>query len=103
MSLFIKLMIGHFLADYPLQGDFLSKAKNHKNPVPNVPWYQALFAHAALQAGAVWLITDNYWVAGAELVLHFVIDYLKCNDSLSFNEDQVAHTLCKAVYAALLG
>lgn len=35
------LIAGHFLCDYPLQGDFLSKAKNRVNPIPGVPWYQA--------------------------------------------------------------
>lgn len=99
MSLFIKLLIGHFLADYPLQGDFLSKAKNHKNPLPSVPWYQALFAHSALQAGAVWLITGSYWFAGAELVLHFLIDWMKSEGILTFNQDQAAHVLCKVIYA----
>ena len=32
------LMVGHALADYPLQGDFLAKAKNRTAPIPGVPW-----------------------------------------------------------------
>lgn len=43
----LALMIGlHMLADYPLQGDFLAKAKNRRVPVPGVPWWQALGAHS---------------------------------------------------------
>ena len=30
----IALIAGHCLADYPLQGDFLSKAKNRTAPFP---------------------------------------------------------------------
>lgn len=33
------LVAGHAVADYPLQGDFLSAAKNHKKtPYPDVHW-----------------------------------------------------------------
>ena len=98
MILFLKLLVGHYLADYPLQGDFLAKAKNHKAPIPGVPWYQALLAHSAIQAGMVWYVTGNIWFALAELILHYVIDYHKSEGEISFNEDQVAHISCKAVY-----
>jgi hypothetical protein len=55
--LLIALLTAHALADYPLQGDFLSKAKNRMAPIPGVPWRQALGAHAFIHAGAVALIT----------------------------------------------
>ena len=32
------LLAAHALADYPLQGDFLSKAKNRFAPLIGVPW-----------------------------------------------------------------
>jgi hypothetical protein len=102
MILFLKLAVGHFLADYPLQGDFLAKAKNHRQPIPGVPWYQALAAHSAIQAGMVWLITGKLWLAVIEFQLHAFIDWLKSNENISFNQDQFAHLACKATYAALL-
>jgi hypothetical protein len=37
----IGLIAGHALADYPLQGDFLSRAKNRSAPIPGFPWWQA--------------------------------------------------------------
>lgn len=102
LTLFLKLVIGHFVADYPLQGDFLSKAKNHKQPVPGVPFYQALIAHAAIQAGMVWLITGSLVAGSAEFLAHLMIDYAKCEGIISFNQDQIAHLLCKYIYAFVI-
>ena len=51
--LFLKLLAVHYIADFPLQGDFLANAKNHRKPIPGVPWYQALFAHAVIQGAGV--------------------------------------------------
>lgn len=106
ITLFFKLIIGHFIADYPLQGDFLAKAKNHLAPIPLVPFYQALIAHAAIHAGVVWYITGSGLLAMCEFLLHSLIDYLKCDGKLTFNEDQLAHVICKALYViipAILG
>lgn len=98
--LFAALMVGHFLADYPLQGDFLSRAKNRKTPIPGVPWAQALFAHAGIHAGVVWLVTGLWWLGVAEFVAHAMIDDAKCCGRLTFNQDQALHTLCKAAWVA---
>ncbi|MFM1977463.1 MAG: hypothetical protein RL145_2309, partial [Pseudomonadota bacterium] len=42
LSLLYLLIVAHFICDYPLQGDFLSKAKNLTAPIPGVPWWQAM-------------------------------------------------------------
>lgn len=36
----IALVAGHALADYPLQGDFLARAKNRTAPIAGFPWWQ---------------------------------------------------------------
>lgn len=100
--LLIKLIFAHCLADYPLQGDFLASAKNHKKPISGVPWYQALGAHAAIQAGFVWLITGSLTCATVELIAHAVIDYLKCDGRTTYNQDQAMHIFCKVFYAMAL-
>lgn len=102
MTIFLKLMIGHFLCDYPLQGDFLAKAKNHKSPIPGVPWYQALLAHAAIQGGMVWLVTGSPTLGIMEFVFHGVTDYLKSDEELSYNQDQAIHVLCKAGWSLII-
>jgi uncharacterized protein DUF3307 len=95
------LLAAHCLCDYPLQGDFLSKGKNAFNPLPGVPWYQCLWAHSMIHAGAVALITGNLWLACAEMVIHFAIDYLKCRGTFGFNTDQALHVACKVIWSVL--
>ncbi len=94
----LKLIIGHFLCDFPGQGDFLAKAKNHKQPISGVPWYTALLAHASIQAGMVWFVTGSLTFGVIELGLHAITDYLKCDQRITFNQDQAIHLLCKVGY-----
>ena len=93
------MVVGHALADYPLQGDFLSKAKNHKSPISGVPFYQALGAHSVIHAGFVGMITGSLWLALSEMVLHAGTDYAKCEEQISYNTDQAIHIGCKVVWA----
>lgn len=96
------LLIGHAVADYPLQGDFLARGKNHRNPLPGVPWYQCLGAHALIHGGAVLLITSSVFLALAEIAIHAAIDYLKCDGRYGFNTDQMLHVACKLVWFGLI-
>ncbi len=96
------LIFFHFLADYPLQGDFLAKAKNRNAPIPHIPWQQALFAHAFIHAGFVFLATGSIIAFIGELVIHAVTDDMKCRGELTFNQDQAIHFGCKALWALLV-
>ncbi len=101
MTLLFKLLCMHALCDYPLQGDFLARGKNHLNPIPGVPWWQCLTAHAFIQAGGVYLVTGKIELAVAELVAHWLIDFGKCSNRYGFNEDQAAHVVCKIIWVIL--
>lgn len=94
----LLLVVGHALADYPLQGDFLSKAKNRAAPIPGVPWWQALGAHSVIHGGMVGLITGIWWLGVAEAVAHTLIDDAKCTGKISFSWDQALHLVCKFVW-----
>jgi hypothetical protein len=96
--LLIALIGGHFLADYPLQGDFLSKAKNSTAPILGVPWQQALGAHCAIHGAFVALITGIWWLFFAEALIHWITDDAKCRGKLTFNQDQAIHIACKIVW-----
>lgn len=100
-QLFLSLIAAHAVCDYPLQGDFLARAKNRISPVPGFPWYQALGAHAAIHGGAVGLITGLWWLGVAEAAAHFAIDDLKCAGRISLNGDQALHVACKVLWAAV--
>lgn len=95
------LLVGHAVADYPLQGDFLAKAKNAWLPIADIPWWIAMSSHCAIHAGAVALITHNYLFASLEFGIHFVIDVLKCSGRTSFATDQTLHLICKIAWVLL--
>ncbi|MEM6916116.1 MAG: DUF3307 domain-containing protein [Verrucomicrobiota bacterium] len=109
--LFFALVIGHSFADFPLQGDFLSRGKNRNGPPPQLAdgkanpkdlWIYLMSAHCLIHAGFVWIITGLFVFALAEFVLHWVIDALKCEGRTSFAVDQWLHIACKAVFVAIL-
>jgi Protein of unknown function (DUF3307) len=98
-TIFFALIIGHAVADYPLQGDFLAKGKNRHTAFPGIHWLWCMTMHSLIHAGAVWLIT-GMWVLGlAEFIAHFIVDCLKCEKINNFNEDQLAHILYKITWA----
>ena len=99
LDIFALMVAGHAVADYPLQGDFQAKAKNRFAPIPGVPWYQALGAHAIIHGGFVLAITGSLTLGIAETVIHFLIDDAKCRGRISYNTDQFLHVVCKAAWA----
>lgn len=103
MHTFLLLLAGHGVADYPLQGDFLAKGKNHKAPLPGIPWWQCLIWHAAIHGGAVGLITGSALLGVCEFAIHCLIDYGKCDGWFGFNVDQLLHVLCKAFWLVCMG
>lgn len=100
-SMFLALLFFHFLFDYPLQGDFISRAKNRTNPIPGVPWQQAMFAHGFMHGFAVWIVTGLWTLAILEMFVHVITDDLKCRNVLTFNQDQFIHILSKALWVYL--
>lgn len=102
LEVFALLVAAHALCDYPLQGDFLACAKPRAAPLPGVPWYQALGAHAAIHGGAVGLVTGSLGLGLAEAVAHAVIDDLKCRSRISYDVDQALHLACKAAWVGVL-
>ena len=110
--LLFAFAIGHFLGDYPLQGDFIAIRKNHRlaaedaglpgMPMPRGVWFHCLTAHSAIHGGLVWLITGIPFLALVEFVLHWLIDFAKSEGWTNFHVDQGLHFLCKAVYIILL-
>lgn len=97
----IALIAGHALADYPLQGDFLARAKNRTAPIPGFPWQQALGAHAVIHGAFVAFITGIWWLFFAEALIHWITDDAKCRGKLTLNQDQAIHIVCKLVWFAI--
>ncbi len=100
----VYLLAAHFLFDYALQGDWMSKAKNPKlDLVPGEEiWPLALFGHSLLHATAVYVVTGSGLLFVIELVVHFATDYAKCTGRFGYNMDQFIHILCKSLYVIVL-
>jgi hypothetical protein len=52
LTTWFLLLFVHALADFPLQGEFLSKAKDPRNN-PFEIWFICLWAHCMIHAGLV--------------------------------------------------
>lgn len=111
MILFFAMAIGHALADYPLQGSFLASGKNRhidsgtffgSNEVSPILWLHSLTAHALIQAGMVWIVTGSGALALAEFIIHWIIDFVRCEKWIGFSMDQALHLICKFIYAMIL-
>ena len=102
MTILLYLLAGHALCDYPLQGDFLARGKNHKSPFPGMHPSQLLLAHCLIHMGMVLLITHSIWLAIAELVIHFATDWAKCEELISFDTDQAIHYSCKIAWSLII-
>ena len=102
LQVLFALIIAHVLFDYPLQGDFLAKLKNrnYKAEGETTPllWVHCLTAHSLMHAGAVWAITGSFMIGIAELVLHWIIDFVKCEGITNIHTDQLLHILCRVGY-----
>lgn len=102
MTLFL-LLSGHFLCDYPLQGDFIGKFKNRHVPRDfGIGWWHLMTAHSFIHGGSVLLVTGRIELAIIETVLHFIIDCLKCEGYTDINVDQLLHVICKISYVILM-
>lgn len=112
MELFFWLITGHALADFALQTPPMASGKNrHRKVDPidippgqrvQVVWPYWLTSHALIHAGMVALITGSAALGLAEGVLHWVIDFAKCESWTGIHEDQALHVLCKLAWVLLI-
>lgn len=99
--LLVWLAIGHYIADYPLQIDFIAMAKNENTEAGKIYWKHVLTAHSAVHAGFVFLFTGSLFLCLAEFVAHFVIDRKKNNNEITLEQDQQYHLYCKLAWAII--
>ncbi len=114
MIMLLKLLMAHAIGDFAIRTEAMSKGKSrhykadYAKYLPSGQkvvqvWFYYLTAHALVNSAAVWLATDDVRVALLELVLHWVIDFAKCEGWFNPHVDQFLHILCKVVYAVMLG
>jgi hypothetical protein len=109
MTLLFWLLVGHSLCDFGLQGELLVRGKNrHVKPTYIPPgqtvqriWPYCLSAHALMHAGAVALVTGSLTLGLLEFVLHWLIDFAKCEAWTTTHSDQALHVVCKIAWAVI--
>ena len=102
LEMLLLLLAAHCLCDYPLQGDFMAQGKNRNTHVGRDIWHMILPAHAAIHAGAVLLVTGSVVAFIVEFLSHSAIDYLKCENKITFAQDQAAHVVVKFLILLLV-
>ena len=108
MELLVMLLVVHAVADFALQSNDMAKGKNRNQPhdlskiplgqTPMVIWPYWLTSHALIHGGAVSLITGIWWLGLIETVIHWTIDYAKCENWTGIHTDQGLHVACKIIW-----
>ena len=62
-------------------------------------WPHALTAHSIIHGGFVLVLTGSIWLALAEVVIHWLTDFVKCDNMITLNTDQFIHLACKLTWA----
>ena len=109
IDIFFKLIIGHALADFSLQSDAMAKGKNRHNKPDFIPtgqklmpcWMYWLSAHALINAGTVWFATGFWYLGLGEFIVHWITDFLKCDNYTNPNIDQAIHFISKLLWLGL--
>ena len=101
INLVILLLLGHFVADYPLQTDRIATEK-----CPGcdkvLSWRWWLTAHAATHGFLVACITGMPLLGLAETVAHIVTDLGKCKGLYPLGTDQALHLGAKVVWVLIV-
>lgn len=104
-----RLLFAHALTDFGLQPEAMCKGKNRNISSGYVPqgqkyvacWRYWLSAHALICGGGVYWATGSLTLGIAETILHWMIDFAKCENITNPNQDQAIHLICRLIYMVL--
>ena len=108
---FFLLLCGHAMADFALQSEWIATNKNRharknldtqKLYKAQIIWPYLMSAHSLIHGLMVFLITGKLLLGVAETVVHWIIDFAKCERWFGFHTDQFLHVLCKVIWVYLI-
>jgi hypothetical protein len=97
--LIFLMMVGHAIADRPLQDPVMRAEKNSPRVPGNRKWIFGLACHGLIHGGAVAVVTGLWWLGVIETAVHAGIDDAKCRGRIGLITDQALHLICKILWA----
>jgi len=107
-TLFFQMLIGHSFGDWVFQQEAMGLGKNRNSGIHAQkgrnfpPWPYWLTGHALVHGGIVYFITGSAVFGLVETMLHWVIDFSKCEGWINVHQDQALHIVCKVGYVVVL-
>lgn len=106
LEILFRLIMAHAVADFALQTDAMSKGKNRNKKPDYIPegqkpmacWPYWLSAHALIAGLGVYWATGILSFGILETILHWGLDFAKCENYYSPHIDQLLHFACRAGY-----
>lgn len=98
MSELLALLMGHAVADFGLQSEWMAIHKSPKQSLDYAPWYYVMGSHGLIHGAAVWIVTGVWWLGALEAIAHTVIDIGKCQGLYGIHRDQALHGICKIAW-----
>ena len=102
LLLLFLLLLGHRLADYPIEGDFLTRGKANLTAQEIKKWPMELTIHSFIHGITVGLLTASTLLGVFEFVIHWIVDYIKFNGYFDVDTDQFIHVMCKVLWWGIL-
>ena len=110
IKLLFVLIAAHFVADFSLQTEPMAREKRRASDTELqkiVPWYWWLTAHSMTHGFLTWVVLGlglqfygAVYIAMAETVAHWFIDFGKCEGYYGLKVDQALHLICKIMWVS---
>ena len=110
IKLLYLLLAAHFVADFSLQSNTMGTEKRRSSTTELqkiVPWYWWLTGHAMTHGFLTWAVLGLWlqfpgavYIAMAETIAHWVIDFGKCEGDYGLKVDQALHLVCKIMWVS---
>lgn len=107
LEMLFLLCIGHAFGDVAFQTEWMAFTKQRVREGAICPgtkkgmWVFALTSHALINAGIVIIITGSTLAGLLEFIVHWLIDFGKCEGKYGMMVDQALHLTSKIVWCIL--
>ncbi len=110
IEILFMLLFLHFLGDFTFQTESMAKGKNRHRKPDYIPkgqkfkktWFYWLSAHAFIQGGLIYIFFPIIWIVLFEVIMHFILDFLKCENITNPHIDQFFHFLLRIIYSLVI-